>query len=345
MRRCIALTVTRPAALILLLALGAAFLLAACTSNSPAAPSGQPTPAPQSAPATQAPGSAKPSPAAPQAGPECPVLAKQEVEATLGTSVLNADVLITEGTLVSCSYRNPKSAASILAAVIVKSDPQAKLGYDTRKELATDPKAVAGLGDDAYREEAADNLEVMSGKNAITLSIGKGAAPDRLKAARDLAIKVITKLGTSAPASPAARATPAPGQVAALDGCALLTKAEVEAAIDKTVEPVKVTAAGSGMSGCAYQIPEHKPQTYVDLSVFDLTPSQAKGLHEATKGGDRDQVAAPGLGDDAYWDKTFFTLYVLKGKYAISLSVDPLETSDPAKVAQALAPKVLSRLP
>jgi hypothetical protein len=83
----------------------------------------------------------------------------------------------------------------------------------------------------------------------------------------------------------------------------------------------------------------------VGLSVYSLTPSQAKGAHEATKGGGRDQTSVTGLGEDAYWDKTFNQLSVLKGSYHVTLSVNALAVDDPLKAAQTLGAKALSRVP
>ncbi|MHB9092220.1 MAG: DUF3558 domain-containing protein, partial [Chloroflexota bacterium] len=302
-------------------------------------------PATTAAQTTQAPATANTPAPAGQTKPECPVLTKQEVEAALAKSVLNADTLITEGSLISCSYRDPKSPASILAGLIVKSDPQAKLGYQTRKSGATDPKAIAGLGDDAFWEEAADNLEVLKGNNAITLTIGKGATADRLKAAQDLAAKVLAKLPAAGSSSAPAKATAAPSKAADLDVCSLLTNEEVVAVVGKTVEPVRTTGTG-GLFGCSYQDSAHKPDSLVDLTIYMLTPTEAKGMYEMLRNGAPQRKAIAGLGDDAYWnDELGDTLYVLKGKYVISLDITAKATSDNLKAAQTLAPKALSRLP
>lgn len=55
--------------------------------------------------------------------------------------------------------------------------------------------------------------------------------------------------------------------------------------------------------------------------------------------------AKAGLGDDAYWDKTFGQLSVLKGSYMVTMWVTPEAKDDPLKAAQTLALKALSRLP
>jgi hypothetical protein len=162
---------------------------------------------------------------------------------------------------------------------------------------------------------------------------------------------LFTACGSSAPAAtaggqpskasasgPARNPGPAPVSV---DACALLTKEEVGAAIGKPVIPV-VESTGAAAS-CAYHDATHQPNKFLSLIVYVMTPDQARGAFEATKGGGRDQVAVAGVGDDAYWD-SFLGLTVLKGRYEIGISVSDRDV-DQLKVARTLAPKVLSRLP
>jgi len=144
-------------------------------------------------------------------------------------------------------------------------------------------------------------------------------------------------------AKPAAAAAAKGSATAAagVDACSLLTTEEVGAAIGKPVTPVTETTGQA--ASCAYHDATHQPDKFLSLIVYTLTPSQAKGVFEGTKGGGRDQVAVPGIGDDAYWDKTF-GLSVLKGRYEIGISVTDYSV-DGLKVARTLAPKLLSRLP
>ena len=103
-----------------------------------------------------------------------------------------------------------------------------------------------------------------------------------------------------------------PKTAAGVDGCSLLTKEEVGAAIGKPVTPINGTTGQ--VASCEYHNAARQPDKFLGLIVYTMTPSQAKGAFEATKGGGRDQVAVPGIGDEAYWDKTF-GLSVLKGRY------------------------------
>ena len=230
--------------------------------------------------------------------------------------------------------------------MLVQLGSQAKLGYETRKSLATDPKPVAGLGDDAFWEEAGDNVEVLEGDNAVVLTIDDEVVSDRQKVAQDLAAKVIGRLAAIPPSSASGTSSPASVQDAALDVCSLLPKEEVETVIGKTVDPVR-TATSTNVFSCSYNDPASKlPGSIIDITVAMLTPEQAKGLHEMTKGGGRDQEEVPYIGDDAYWDKELGgTLYVLQDKYALSMSVSTSDVEEPQVAARTLAPKLLAKLP
>ena len=145
----------------------------------------------------------------------------------------------------------------------------------------------------------------------------------------------------AATAKPAAAAAAQQTGATGVDACSLLTTEEVGAAIGKPVTPVTETTGQA--ASCAYHDATHQPNKFLSLIVYTLTPSQAKGVFEGTKGGGRDQVAVPGIGDDAYWDK-IFGLSVLKGRYEIGITVTDYSV-DGLKVARTLAPKLLSRLP
>jgi hypothetical protein len=104
-----------------------------------------------------------------------------------------------------------------------------------------------------------------------------------------------------------------------------------------------MTESTGQAASCAYHDATRQPNKFVGLVVYSVTPREAKGAFEAMKGSSSDPVPVSGLGDDAYWDRTF-GLSVLKGKYKIGISVaEP--AVDGLKVARTLAPKVLSRLP
>lgn len=355
---------TRLVSLTLLLVLGG-ILLAACASSPAASPGGQSTPtqpgptaaaakqSPTAAPAaagaspTAAPQAAKTSAtAAPDASEKCPLLTKQEVEATLGKAVLSADVMQQGQSLTSCGFRNPQSVSSLLVGVLVKSGSQAQLGFETSKKLADDARPVAGLGDDAFWSESEGNLEILKGDTDLRVSIYKDAAADRAKVAQDLGKKALGRLASA----PAADSTPSAARTAttsgaALDGCSLLTKQEVEAVIGKTVEPEKMTTSSAEYFGCSYLDPAHKPQYFVGLTILASTPTQAKGAYDSLKYGATSPKAIAGLGDEAYWNGERNTLEVLKGTYFISLDLTSDATTDTLKAAQALAPKLLARLP
>jgi hypothetical protein len=155
---------------------------------------------------------------------------------------------------------------------------------------------------------------------------------------------------TPAPATKAAASTPAaaaqaaPVSAAAVDACALLTAEEVQAAIGKAVVQQQDPTGDARASGCSYLDTTTRIRL-ASLAVFSVTPSEAKGIHEATKGGGRDQVDVPGIGEDAYWDKTFSSLDMLKGKYSVGLTIASSATVEAIQAAKTLGPKLLSRLP
>ncbi|MHB1135122.1 MAG: hypothetical protein ACYC4L_22345 [Chloroflexota bacterium] len=274
------------------------------------------------------------------------MLAKQDVEAALGRPVLNADVLITEGTLISCGYRDPKSPANLLGGVMVQLGSKAKLGYQTRKEIADDAKAITGLGDDAFWSEGDDDMEVLKGDESIIVSVDDEIGGDRAKIAQTLAEKVLAKLPAASSAWAVAKATAASGQAAALDPCSLLTKEEVAAVVGKTLDPVKTTTSTDYFS-CAYEDPENKPQYLVDVSIMAVSPSQANAAYEDMKGrADKPQDVA-GIGEAAFYTKMLGhgNLHIRQGKYYLDLAIDLAATDDGLNDAKELAPKVLSRLP
>jgi hypothetical protein len=143
------------------------------------------------------------------------------------------------------------------------------------------------------------------------------------------------------PARPAADGAAQKTAAGGVDACSLLTAEEVGAAIGRRATPVTVTTGQA--ASCAYHDAANRADKLLELIVYTLTPDAARGTFEATKGGGRDQVAVPGIGDDAYWDKTF-GLSVLKGRYEIGITVTASNV-DRLKVARTLAPKLLSRLP
>ena len=156
-----------------------------------------------------------------------------------------------------------------------------------------------------------------------------------------------TKPFAQAQATPTGQAASKAPTAAAvnLDGCSLLTTDEVAAAIGKPVQAVTLPTGDSSTVACDYTDPANRGNRFVSTTVYVLTPAGAKGAHEATKGGGRDQTAISGLGDDAYWDNTLGMLSVLKGRYVVGMSVTADATADRMKAAQAMASKILARLP
>jgi hypothetical protein len=132
---------------------------------------------------------------------------------------------------------------------------------------------------------------------------------------------------------------------AAVDACALVSKAEVEAAVGAALldgEPEQF----ANLSTCSYKDPASPIFTVAGLSVlvtasdsdaqevFDLAKSNAAGVKEVD-----------GLGDSSYWDDVLGTLQVVQGIYELSVDVASYEGTDQLSAAEDIARTALSRLP
>jgi hypothetical protein len=139
------------------------------------------------------------------------------------------------------------------------------------------------------------------------------------------------------------------------DACSLLSKAEVEAAVRRTVlvpkrEPI------FNICNCLYgdpQAPPDKlePAPIVSVSVFvggmeerfPGFPKEAKDTFEMMKKSATTPRPIAELGDDAYWENSRRELVILRGKYMTAIKLQPDSGDQPA--AKVLAAKVLERLP
>ena len=138
-----------------------------------------------------------------------------------------------------------------------------------------------------------------------------------------------------------------------LDACSLLTKTEVEALVGRPVmEPFKEQMAN--LVSCAFGDPESpkvggRPLSKaLTLAVFTGEEgayyagpaAQARDGYETTRKNAVSREDVTGLGESAYWDKTFKTLSALEGRYWITADVEA--GLEPAKKVMA---KALERLP
>lgn len=140
-----------------------------------------------------------------------------------------------------------------------------------------------------------------------------------------------------------------------IDACSLLTQAEVEAAVGRPVlAPRKEEAAN--LSTCSYGDPTlplvaGRPLPVLTIGVFVGSDAQyyagaaaqARDSFETGRKNAASVQPVSGLGDDAYWDKIFHSLHVLKGKYEVEVEIK--SDAGGLDAARGLAVKVLSRLP
>jgi hypothetical protein len=141
-----------------------------------------------------------------------------------------------------------------------------------------------------------------------------------------------------------------------IDACSLLTKEEVEEATGrKVLTPLLEKAAN--LATCYYgnresPILNNRPLDSiikVGLTVgiegqyYAGPVAQVRDIYEMARKNAASARAVDKLGDDAYWDETFKTLNILRGKYLLDISVSP--DAGGLDIATGIAAKILSRLP
>ncbi len=151
-------------------------------------------------------------------------------------------------------------------------------------------------------------------------------------------------------ASPAVQAKPG---FVPVDACLLLTKAEVESLVGRPALPGAKEQAANLVT-CSFGDPEApkiggRPAAQVlTLAAFTGQEgayaagpvAQARDAYETARRNAASAEAVAGLGESAYWDKTFKTLSVLKGRHLLSVEID-----GGVETAKKAASKALARLP
>ena len=157
-----------------------------------------------------------------------------------------------------------------------------------------------------------------------------------------------TKAATSAVAtgvsSPRAAAS-TQASTGEIDVCALVTKAEVEAAVGTTVLDPQPKHFPN-YAYCDFNDPAASGLRLVTASVVTgSSASDARDAFDMSKRNASDPQPVAGLGEDAFWDETLGTLNVVKGTYEVSVDVAPIDNLDRLAAAKAVAAKVLGKLP
>ena len=150
---------------------------------------------------------------------------------------------------------------------------------------------------------------------------------------------------------PSATATP----FVPVDACTLLTKHDVEAIVGKPVldglkEEVGPLVSCSFGDPSAPQVAGRPISQRLTLSVmtgqegayYAGPAAQAKDSLEMARKNAGSPETVAGVGDGAYWDKTFSKLSFVKGKYLVDVDV---ESDDGLAKAKAAATTVLEKLP
>lgn len=138
-----------------------------------------------------------------------------------------------------------------------------------------------------------------------------------------------------------------------VDACALLTKAEVEGLLGRPALPGAKEQAANLVT-CSFGDPDApkiggRPASQVlVIAVFTGQEgayaagplAQARDAYETARRNAASSEPVAGLGESAYWDKTFRTLSAVKGRHFVSVEIDAgIET------AKKAASKALGRLP
>jgi hypothetical protein len=147
------------------------------------------------------------------------------------------------------------------------------------------------------------------------------------------------------PPAPDAQATAPASAPDQIDACALLSKADVEAAVGRPVQdPVGDSIAN--LFGCRYRDPQDPSGTENMVRVAVLVAdnaADARDVQETSRSNAAEVNPVAGLGDDAYWDAINRSLNVVKGAYHVTLSVS--HDAGGLDSARKLAEQLLPRLP
>ena len=150
--------------------------------------------------------------------------------------------------------------------------------------------------------------------------------------------------------APAAQAKPG---LVPVNACALLTKAEVQGLVGRPVL-AGANEHAANLATCSFGDPEApkiggRPAVRVlSLAVFTGQEgayaagpvAQARDAYETARRNAASAEAVAGLGESAYWDQTFKTLSMLKGRHFLSVEID-----GGVETAKKAASKALARLP
>ena len=157
--------------------------------------------------------------------------------------------------------------------------------------------------------------------------------------------------GATATNAPAATAAPGGGNTTSANACALLTKADAEAALGESLPDPESVSVGSqqlgpgltvSVSNCSYASATTTHSVEIDLWLADS--SSASVLQQTIEFACQTKENISGLGDVACWyDSDHGELQVAKASAFLDLRATT--GGDATETLKALAQKALSRLP
>lgn len=131
----------------------------------------------------------------------CDVLSEADVQVVLGSGTSknvssgSADVVTSERSVTTCSYKNGDGSALKQAIVLLRASAasEAKAGFNGAKQ--SDATSVAGLGEAAYWSPTYSQLNVLKGNTWMIISVGGPGVSDHSEAeSKTLAERLISKL-------------------------------------------------------------------------------------------------------------------------------------------------------
>lgn len=159
-------------------------------------------------------------------------------------------------------------------------------------------------------------------------------------ATKPAATQQATQAATQAASTPVATSA-----AEGVDACALVTKADIEAAIGAPVLDGEAEQAAN-LYTCSYNDPAFANISIAGVAVFvELREGEAQEIYELAKSNAAEVQEVDGIGDEAYWDDTLNTMQILSGKYELGIDVASEEGRDQVAAAKTIGAKAIAALP
>ena len=194
-----------------------------------------------------------------------------------------------------------------------------------------------GDGDEPSAGGTGGSAPTGAGAAVTTAPTGGGGAPSAPSTGGSAPTGAATGGGGSA-----ATGGGAPQAGADIDVCGLLTKAEVEAALNLPVIDAAAVEEPPFI-GCSFNNVDFPALHRVRVSILVAqSDEEAQGIYQTLAG--PNDVEVEGIGEAAAWADIVATLGFLEGRYNVLVSVPPIDGQGAQSIAEELAGLVASRL-